>query len=258
MNDDIALLRVGRWQQHAGLLHGFMGRRGGKSVGPYAGLNVSYHVGDDAEIVSRNVCDAKSAIGIHDGRVVTMKQVHGDTIVDVKDTKTKETGEADAIVTATPGVFLGVLTADCVPILFAAPDRRVAAAVHTGWRGTLAGIVVKTVEHLQQNYGIAPGSLEAAIGPAIGPCCYEVGEDVVEALLARWGRLAEGTIDRSAAKAHLDLRRLNQAILVQAGLPGESVYNIGPCTSCAATDYFSYRRQRGETGRQMSVIGWQG
>ena len=119
---DITSLKVPSWEKHAGLLHGFMGRRGGKSVGPYAGLNVSYRVGDDAKVVSQNVCDMKLAIGIHDGRVVTMKQVHGDDIVEVADTNIKEAGAADAMVTAQPNVFLGVLTADCVPILFVAPE----------------------------------------------------------------------------------------------------------------------------------------
>src|SRR5919106_6089136 len=103
---EITCLKAPHWERYEGLLHGFMGRRGGKSAGPYAGLNVSYRVGDDVKVVSQNVCDMKLAVGIHDGRVVTMKQVHGDGIVEVKDRNVKETGEADAMVTAEPGVFL--------------------------------------------------------------------------------------------------------------------------------------------------------
>jgi len=254
---DIASLQVPSWEKHLGLLHGFMGRRGGKSVGPYAGLNVSYRVGDDAKVVSQNVCDLKLAIGIHDGRVVTMKQVHGDDIVEVADTNIKEAGPADAMVTAQPNVFLGVLTADCVPILFVAPKERFVAAVHAGWRGTLAGISAKTVKYFADKYNIASGSLEAALGPSIGACCYEVGDDVVEPLRARWGKLAGACIERSAAKPHLDLRRLNHAILAEAGLPAERIFELGPCTGCAADEFFSYRRAGKETGRQMSIIGWQ-
>src|SRR5512145_1090134 len=134
---EISRLDVPQWKNYPGLLHGFMGRRGGKSVGLYQGLNVSYRVGDDPKVVSQNVCDMKLAIGIHDGRVVTMKQMHGDDIIEVMDMNLKEAGEADAMVTAKPGVFLGVLTADCVPILFVAPKERLVAAVHAGWRGTL-------------------------------------------------------------------------------------------------------------------------
>jgi len=254
---DITSLQVPSWKKHAGLLHGFMGRRGGKSAGPYEGLNVSYRVGDDARVVSQNVCDMKLAVGIHDGRVVTMKQVHGDNIAEITDTNVKETGEADAMVTAKPGVFLGVLTADCVPMLFVAPEKRIAAAVHAGWRGTLAGIAAKTVKYFMDNYDIAPGSLQAALGPSIGLCCYEVGDDVLGPLCARWGEQAQTSIERSTAKPHLDLRRLNQAILVDAGVPAERIFNVGPCTSCAEDEFFSYRRERRETGRQMSVIGWQ-
>jgi YfiH family protein len=253
----ITSLKVPSWEKHTGLLHGFMGRRGGKSAGPYAGLNVSYRVGDDVKVVSQNVCDMKLAVGIHDGRVVTMKQVHGDGIVEVRDTNVKETGEADAMVTAQPGVFLGVLTADCVPILVVAPEDKIAAAVHAGWRGTLAGIAAKTVKYLMDNYNIAPGSLQAALGPSIGPCCYEVGDEVVGPLCASWGELAQASLERSGAKPHLDLRRLNQAILAEAGVPAERIFVIGPCTSCARDEFFSYRRERRETGRQMSVIGWQ-
>src|SRR5947208_16755018 len=92
-------LRVEQWNRYPGLLHGFLGRQGGKSVGPYAGLNVSYRVGDDAKIVSQNVCDMKQAVGIHDGRIITMKQIHGDQIIDVKDRNIKEAGEGDGMKT---------------------------------------------------------------------------------------------------------------------------------------------------------------
>jgi YfiH family protein len=200
----------------------------------------------------------KLAIGIHDGRVVTMKQVHGDNIVEVLDTSVKEAGEADAMVTAGPNVFLGVLTADCAPILMIAAKERLAAVVHAGWRGTLAGIAAKAAAHFAQNYNVAPESLEAALGPCIGACCYEVGDDVVEPLRARWGRVADECIRSGAAKPHVDLRRLNRAILAQSGVALERIFEIGPCTKCAPEDYFSYRREGKETGRQMSVVGWHG
>ena len=253
---EINCLKVPPWERYSGLVHGFMGRRGGKSIGQYEGLNVSYRVGDDPKIVSRNVCDMKLAVGIHDGRIVTMKQMHGDDIVEVNNTAIKEAGEADAMMTAKANVFLGVLTADCVPILLVAPKQRVAAAVHAGWRGTVGGIAAKTVKYLAQTYHIAPESLEAALGPSIGVCCYEIGDDVAEPLVSRWGRLAEECIDRAGSKPHADLRRLNKAILRQAGIPLDGIFEIGPCTKCAAGDYFSYRREAKETGRQMSVIGW--
>ena len=108
---EITWLKVSQWEKHDGLLHGFIGRRGGKSLGPYASLNVSYRVGDDAKIVSQNVCDMKQVVGIHDGRIITMKQLHGDHIIAVKDRNIKEAGEADGMVTGEKLAFLGVLSA---------------------------------------------------------------------------------------------------------------------------------------------------
>ena len=178
-------LRVEQWNRYPGLLHGFLGRQGGKSVGPYAELNVSYRVGDDNKVVSQNVCDMKLAVGIHDGRIITMKQVHGDHIVEVKETKIKEAGEADGMVTREKDAYLGVLTADCVPILFVAPEQKIAAAVHAGWRGTLTGIAAKTVGILREQYDVTTDGIEAALSPTISACCYEVKEDVSRPLIEK-------------------------------------------------------------------------
>jgi polyphenol oxidase len=249
-------LKVPRWEKHESLLHGFMGRRGGKSVGAFAGLNVSYRVGDDAKIVSQNVCDMKLAVGIHDGRIITMKQVHGDQIIDVQDRHIKEAGEGDGMQTGEKDAFLGVLTADCVPILFVVPEKKIVAVAHTGWRGTLTGIAAKMVRLLEGRHGISPYAIEAALGPAIGPCCYEVKEDVSRPLIERWGKISDLCVEHRDNKTYLDLRRLNGAILEQAGIPPEQIYQVGPCTSCAPNEFFSYRREKKETGRQISFIGW--
>jgi polyphenol oxidase len=254
---ELTHLTVPQWQKYDGLLHGFMGRSGGKSVGRYAGLNVSYRVGDDNQVVSQNVCDMKLAMGIHDGKIVTMQQVHADNIVEVTDKKMKEAGVADGMVTAETGVYLGVLTADCVPLLFIAPRQRLAAAVHAGWRGTLAGIAAKTVEFFSGCYDVAAGDLEVALGPSIGVCCYEVNDDVATPLMKKWGALTTPSIAMKDGKPHINLSRLNRDILRAAGVPGTQLYQIGPCTRCAAEEFFSYRREGGETGRQIGVVGWQ-
>jgi YfiH family protein len=253
---EISRLDVPQWKKYPGLLHGFMGRRGGKSVGAYAGLNTSYRVGDDPKVVSQNVCDMKLAVGIHDGKVVTMRQMHGDNIVEVKDDKLKEAGEADAMVTAEKGIYLGVLTADCVPMLLVAPKQKLAAAVHAGWRGTLMGIAEKTVRLFKSRYDIGPGELEVALGPAIGVCCYEVKEDVAGPLMKQWGRLTTPSIRVAEGKSYVNLSRLNRDILRAAGVPGAQLHQIGPCTACSPGEFFSYRRERSETGRQISVVGW--
>jgi YfiH family protein len=254
---EITWLKVPRWERYDGLLHGFMGRRGGKSVGPYSGLNVSYRVGDDAKVVSQNVCDMKQAVGIHDGRIITMKQVHGDQIIEVKDRNIKEAGEADAMVTQEKGAFLGVLTADCAPILFLAPEQKIVAGAHAGWRGTLEGIAAKTVKFFLQTHGVLPSEIEVALGPSINACCYEVKKDVAEPLIEKWGKLAESCLQTRNQKTYLHLRNLNQAILQRAGIPDSQIFQIGPCTSCAADEFFSYRREQKETGRQIGFIGWE-
>lgn len=253
---ELNLLKVSRWETYPGLLHGFLGRRGGHSTGSYAGLNLSFRVGDDVAVVKDNMCDMKKAVGIHDARIITMKQVHGNNVIEVKDRNIKEAGEADGMYTAEREVYLGVLTADCVPILFVAPAHRVVAAVHAGWRGTLAGIVAKTVRSFRDHYGLEPRSIEAALGPAIGACCYEVKEDVSRPLMERWGELATPFVHERSGKTFVDLKGLNAAILQSAGVPMEQIHQLGPCTSCTPSEFYSYRRERKETGRQISFIGW--
>ena len=253
---EINHLKVPQWEKYEGLLHGFIGRRGGESVGPYAELNVSYRVGDDPKVVSQNVCDMKLAVGIHDGRIVTMRQVHGDNIVEVKDKSLKEVGEADGMITAEKDIFLGVLTADCVPVLFVAPKEKLVAAVHAGWRGTLAGIAAKAARLFTDHNHLAADEIEVALGPSIGWCCYEVKDDVSGPLLKRWGGIAETSIQKRNGKTYLDLRQLNRGVLSEAGIPATNIFQVGPCTACSPNDFFSYRRERSETGRQISFIGW--
>jgi YfiH family protein len=160
------------------------------------------------------------------------------------------------MVTQQRGAYLGVLTADCVPILFVAAKRKVVAAVHAGWRGTLAGIGAKMARLFAEKYHLSAADIEVALGPSIGACCYEIQDDVTRPLLASWGELAESSLERRNGKHFLDLRRLNRGILEKAGIPAAGIYEIGPCTSCAADEFFSYRRERAETGRQLSFIGW--
>src|SRR4051812_26007393 len=251
---DLLWLKVPEWERRGAPLHGFLGRRGGKSGGAYAGLNLSFGVGDDSATVKDNFCDVKKAVGVHNLKVVTMKQVHGDHIVAVVDPKIKEIGEADGMVAEKPGIFLGVLTADCAPILFSVPAMKLAAVVHAGWRGTLAGIAAKMVRHLNERYGVAPGAIEAALGPTIGACCYEVGADVSAPLLETYGAAAKSSLHSRSGKQFLDVRELNRRELERAGVPPKQIATVGPCTSCAE-GFFSYRRDN-ETGRQLSFIGF--
>jgi len=257
---ELVWLKVPQWEQRGGFIHGFLGRKGGKSQGRYGSLNLSFRVGDDPQVVKDNLCDIKKAVGIHELRVVTMKQMHGDHIVEVKDKDLKEAGEADGMVTTQDEAFLGVLTADCVPILISVPSRRLTAVVHAGWRGTLAGLTPKMVTYLQDRFHVGPESLEVALGPAIGPCCYEVQNDVSAPLLAKWKGFTEQSLQSRNGKQFLDLRTLNTLQLQESGVPPAQIFTLGPCTTCASDEFYSYRRDGvpgvKETGRQLSFAGW--
>ncbi len=261
----LQILRVPQWNNLPHLVHGFCGRRGGCSQGPFAELNLSCDVGDDVDAVADNWRRVGRAVGAT-MRFATMKQVHGSRIVAVQHRAGNER-EADALVTREVGVALSILTADCVPILLAAPDHHVVAAVHAGWRGTIAGIAARTVRHMESRFTVSARGLRAALGPSIGGCCYEVDQDIVDRLEERWGAMPDavrrhGAPDMSPRKARLDLRRANADILARVGIPLVNITSIGSCTRCAATQYFSYRAASltsgaGVTGRQLSFIGWQ-
>src|SRR5262249_30063539 len=137
-----------------------------------------------------------------------------------------------------------------------AAAARAVAAVRAGWRGSVAGIARRAVRHLKRVFGVCPEDLYAALGPAIGGCCYEVDRSIVDALEAHWDAMPEAVRGRQGDKAMLDLRDANAAILARAGVPESRIARVGPCTKCAAADWFSHRAAGGPTGRQLSVIGW--
>jgi len=183
--------------------------------------------------------------------VVFPRQVHGTRVVTAPFTGDRP--EADGLVTATRGTLVGVVTADCAPILLVAPRQRVAAAVHAGWRGASAGIVTAALSHLRERFDVEPHDVDASIGPAIGPCCYEVGPEVRSAFQAVSGDTTEAAWSRRGDRDVLDLRRAIRALLDAARVRSVSV--LGPCTRCSPT-YCSYRRDGAAAGRQVSFIGW--
>lgn len=149
--------------------------------------------------------------------------------------------EGDALITGQPGVAVSVRTADCFPVLLADPATRSVAAVHAGWRGTSAGVVAEVVAHMRREFGTAPENLWAAIGPGIGECCYQVGEEVAR----QFGRSSAGRIDLAAA---------NRRQLLDAGVAPERIHSLGLCTYCDAARFHSYRRDQAAAGRMISYI----
>lgn len=192
------------------------------------------------------------AAGFH---LVRVRQVHGDVCLAVDARTPSPAGDADALLTTERGVAVAIATADCVPLLLAAPAERVVAAVHAGWRGSLAAIAAVGVRELGR-HGVPPARIVAALGPAIDGCCYEVERAIAARFADRFGAVAwHAWRDGALGKGYLDLRRINALILEQAGVPAASIQRVGPCTFCGHGQFASYRRRGANAGRQLSWIG---
>jgi len=169
-----------------------------------------------------------------------LKQIHSN-LVFTADGRCGSLGEGDALVTNEPHNWIGIRTADCVPILIADPDHRAVATVHAGWRGTVASIATHTIDRLTREYGSEPRRLLVAIGPAIGPCCFEVGPEVA--------------LQFHSSSRTVDLPDENRKRLLDAGIPTERIDVIRLCTVCTGPGQFhSFRRDRDQSGRMVSAI----
>lgn len=245
--------------------HGFSTRLGGVSEGHLSSLNLGFHRGDTPENLRENYRRFCAATGTDGGRLVTTNQVHGDLVRPVTGADAKADlldecdVEADGLVTDEPGLTLAVFSADCVPILLHDPVRGVAAAVHAGWRGTAAAIAQRAVEVMTSRYGCRPEDIRGAIGPAIGVCCFETDGDVPEAMERSLGALATPFIqDVGGGRYRVELKAINQKILVSAGLLEELIDVSSDCTCCLHERYWSHRYTKGERGSQAAVIMLEG
>jgi len=173
--------------------------------------------------------------------LATLHQIHSDIAVYAAGPGCL--GDGDAILSDLPGHFVGVKTADCLPILLVDERHRTVAAVHAGWRGTVSGVCLSSLKAMGERWDTKPGDLHAAIGPGIGPCCFEVGPEVA----VQFGEPFQ--------RARVDLERANRRQLVDAGIAPERIYTLGLCTFCLADQFHSFRRDREKAGRMISVIG---
>ena len=244
-------------------IHAVSARLGGVSKAPFASLNLGLHVGDDAAAVLRNREIFASSLSFRARDIVTAEQVHG--------TRVERVGEAergrgavsyedalpgvDALITDEPGLPLMLCFADCVPLLFVDPDRPAVGIAHAGRRGTLGHIAQKTLEAMAQEFATVPGHCIVAIGPSIGPCCYEVGKTALEecksAFPGDWQRLLRPQEDGSS---HLDLWEANRLDLMAAGVDPANIDCAAECTCCKSNWFYSYRKEGGETGRIGAII----
>jgi hypothetical protein len=183
------------------------------------------------------------------GPVTTVKQIHSDRVL-VADGQHGAIGEGDALIASVPGTLVAIRTADCLPILIADRVRRVVAAIHAGWRGTVAHISTRTVEILTARFGSKSSDLTAAIGPGIGECCFEVGPEVA----SQFGTLFPERNDLGG-RTRISLTEANRRQLLAAGIQADRITAIQACTCCGGPRFHSFRRDRESAGRMVSAIG---
>ena len=236
-----------------GFVHGFPTRQGGVSPGKRHSLNLGYRWGDVPENVAENRRRVAMAAGFELSRLQTTRHVHGTRVWFVGD-ELPEPAEFDVLVSARPGDTLGAFAADCIPILFCDPERRVVAAAHAGWRGTVAGVAAIAVRAMTDRHGSRPEDVRVALGPSIGPCCFEVGPEVVDAFQAALPGVAALVVP-GPRKPHIDLRVATRTMLERAGVRPSHIDDGPPCTRCDADRFFSFRRDGQEGGVHMGFIG---
>ena len=238
--------RAARLSSIAGLVHGFTDREGGVSTGRYASLDMGAKWGDELERVLENRRRVARAAGFDVARLRLVKQVHGTAVV--RAIEAGDDTEADALWCAREdGVVVGVLTADCVPVVIADRGGRVAAAVHSGWRGTVAGVVPQTIAALVAT-GVAASDLVAAIGPCIERAAFEVGPEVADQFDAV-------DVDASGARPHVDLVAAVRAQLTGAGVAPTMIERVGGCTHAHPDRWFSFRRDGAGIGQMLAFVG---
>ena len=272
---------------HSWLWHGFSTRIGGLSCvysaeGVAGELNLGFTAADNRETVASNRRLLVQAVtGSPETPLITLRQIHSTDVILARssDVNWSAPCEGDGLITHEPGLLLGVQTADCIPVLVADPSRRVVAAFHAGWRGTVNRIVESGVARMQREFGSRPEDLIAAIGPGIGPCCYAVGEEVLSSFESQFAYahdLIREVYDSDPVRTrypmlfltqrapghspigpslHLDLVEANRRQLLAAGLKPRSIQSVGGCTNCQPELFFSHRASKGHAGRMLSVIG---
>jgi polyphenol oxidase len=274
--DGVGVLQVPAFTAFPWLIHGFSTSPGGvSSLDGAKVLNLGFTEWDARENVQENRKAFQSALAADAFSLVSLKQFHSDVVCGFSSAP-KEPCSGDAAISNAPDLLLGIQTADCVPILLLDPKKRAVAAVHAGWRGTLQRIVEKTIGRMKMEFKSNPGDLLAAIGPAIGGCCYEVGTEVAAAFHSQFTNAPDWFVELRTGdepnplqwlnrfppghqpppkNVRLDLRKANRAQLLLAGLNSQNIFVSELCTACRPDLLFSYRKQGSESGRMMSVIG---
>ena len=237
-----------------GVLVAFTTRLGGSSPAPYGSLNLSPTGDDDPGNIEKNLRKLSVALARPFESFVFAEQVHGHQITRVLSGQLSEDPldrrsllrETDGLLSSSSGPTLAILTADCLAVILVDPRSRVVAAIHAGWRGTLAGIVREGVGAMV-GAGADVTRIEARLGPAIGPCCFQVGEDVYRRFSGKYG------LPEAGPAPTLDLQMINKQVLLEAGVSGGKICTVRLCTKCRPDEFFSWRAEKA-TGRQAAIV----
>jgi YfiH family protein len=240
----------------APISHGVFTRLGGSSRGPFASLNVGHTVGDDPAAVEANHQAIYRVLHVEAADVVSARQVHGNRVQYVaRADGGRVVPDTDALISDTPGIVLLMRFADCVPVFFYAPQQRAVGLAHAGWQGTLLGVAASAAQAMMERFGCRPEDLRVGLGPAIGPCCFEVGDAVLNPLQGMFGAQTDLLIAKryGDGKALVDLWRANALQLETLGITQIETAQL--CTCCHRGEFFSHRGEQGRTGRFAAVIG---
>lgn len=271
LNDNLEVLQFLEWMVDCNISHFITTRRGGVSTGDYAGMNPGLYTTDLPENIDKNRRILCEALQIDLSRLITPHQTHSDRIAVIDEAwlaqgpveQVRSLEGIDALMTHVPDFYVTVSTADCVPVLLYASDKRVVAAVHAGWRGTVAAIVQKTIKRMVEIYGCDVSCLQAAIGPSISLKSFEVGTELVETFRASEVWTKEDTetlfwIHPDTHKYHIDLWRANRLQLLYEGVEESHILQADLCTYEQVDELFSARRLGINSGRILSGIRIQG
>lgn len=259
--DNIHYITVPHWAQE-GVSVAFSARLGGVSQLPYNTLNLGLHVGDNMDNVIENRRRYLELFSFTPENMICCEQVHGNLVAVVGkeeqgrgalDYHTSLPGY-DAMVCNTPGIMLTTFYADCIPIYLFDPWQRVVAIAHSGWKGTMGRIAVQTLRVMQKEYGCSPENIEVFIGPGIGVCCFQIGEELVKQVKEEFSGF-NGILKYESNEYAWDLQLTNRFMLQEDGIKSENIIDCQLCTACNPEIFFSYRREQGKTGRMAAVIG---
>jgi polyphenol oxidase len=262
-------LRLLRFDLFGGVRHGMSTRHGGVSHAPYSSLNLGYSTPDDEVSVTKNRGRFLQALGATPDSMMTAHLTHGNEVAVFDVARPEEwprrwypvragsdrstwVFRTDGVVSNVPGLSFLLTAADCTPLLFFDRARGVVGAAHAGWRGTARGIAGNVIRTMTESFGTDPSTVVAGIGASMGPCCYTVGVDVIDAFTASG---IDPVLSTDDGPTRLDLWESNRRQLLDAGVPSGAIEIMGLCTGCHVSTFFSHRAEAGRTGRMAVAIG---